>query len=133
MPGRAYGRPSESRHHMQAMRAEVARHHAVNSGAIPGGTVLEHRHRWEPVGGDCMACTSRRCHAVRALTEAEFRAKYGFVPARPAAKRRALPLWPLPAVICGVIAWAGQSADSAPAVIAAGVGMLLLLVVWVRQ
>lgn len=87
MPGRAYGRPSESRRHVQAMTAELARRRAVNSGAIPGGTVLQHRHQWTPVGGDCMGCTSRRCDAVRAFTTAEFQDRYGFIPTR-SEKRR---------------------------------------------
>jgi hypothetical protein len=100
---------------------------------MPGGTVLQHRHQWAPVGGDCMGCASRRCDAVRAFTAAEFQAKYGFIPARQAGKPRPWPLWPLPAIILGVIVWAGQSADSAPPIIAAGAGMLVVLFVWVRR
>lgn len=119
--------------YVRAYTHEIRRRQAVNSGAIPGGTVREHRHQWAPVGGDCMGCTGRRCDAVRAFTTAEFQDRYGFIPARQAGKRSAWPLWPLPLIILGVIAWAGQSGDSAPPIIAAGVGMLVVLFVWVRR
>lgn len=120
----------------ERIRAENARRQAVANrcrGRKRSTASNPLPHVYQDMGGDVMGC--KHCPLVRQLTDAEYHARYGVhrPPPRQAQQRRALPLWPLPAIILGVIAWAGQSANSAPPIIAAGAGMLVVLFVWVRR
>ena len=128
---RAYG-VSSSRYQQERMRAQAALERAIANrctGRRKSTVSNPLPHVYQSVGGDVMGC--KHCPVVRQLTDAEYRAKYGVNrPApRQAVKRRPLPLWPLPPIICASIAWSGSLGVGA--VLLMGAGMLLLTAVWV--
>src|ERR1044071_8620130 len=126
----AYGRSTESRYHQERIRAENERRRAVANrctGRRKSTVKNPLPHVWQGVGADVMGC--KHCPAVRQLTNAEYRAKYGVDRPAPREQRRGSgPVWLTPSValVAGLAAWAWWSA---PVGVLAAVAVFALLAV----